>query len=81
MVLEAATNGIKRTMKTILVDSHDIAAISDSLEKVDPVFYVDKNITAFDLREIVVCYKETTYHVGKDICVHEGVLVHDFGEV
>ncbi|CAH8383454.1 unnamed protein product [Eruca vesicaria subsp. sativa] len=46
-------------------------------------FYMDKNVTACNLSEIVVCYKENSYHVVKDICVDEGVLVHEkflFGE-
>ncbi|CAF1920006.1 BnaC02g35230D [Brassica napus] len=45
----------------------------NSLEKVDPVFYMDKNVTACDLPEIVVCYNEKTYHVVKDICVDDSV--------
>ncbi|CAH2045554.1 unnamed protein product [Thlaspi arvense] len=64
-------------------NGQDVAANKDSLEKDDPVFYMDKNVTACDLPEIVVCYKENTYHVVKDICVDEGVPVHEkflFGE-
>ncbi|XP_018456050.1 uncharacterized protein LOC108827188 isoform X2 [Raphanus sativus] len=41
------------------------------------LFYMDKNVTACDLPEIVVRYKESTYHVVKDICVDEGVPVHE----
>ncbi|KAL0748946.1 hypothetical protein Bca101_030948 [Brassica carinata] len=47
------------------------------------LFYMDKNVTACDSPEIVVCYKESAYHVVKDICVDEGVPVHEkflFGE-
>ncbi|KAL1216663.1 hypothetical protein V5N11_029385 [Cardamine amara subsp. amara] len=65
--------------KEITDTSHDIVAN----EKIDPVFYMDKNVTACDLPEIVVCYKESTYHVVKDICVDEGVPVQEkflFGE-
>ncbi|KAL0889567.1 hypothetical protein Bca101_013550 [Brassica carinata] len=60
-----------------------IDAKSGSLKTVDPVFFMDKNVTACDLPEIVVCYKEDTYNVVKDICVDEGVPVHEkflFGE-
>ncbi|EFH51488.1 hypothetical protein ARALYDRAFT_484289, partial [Arabidopsis lyrata subsp. lyrata] len=63
--------------------SHDCDANVDSPDKKDPVFYMDKNVTACDLPEIVVCYKENTYHVVKDICVDEGVPVQEkflFGE-
>lgn len=70
--------------KKIRDTSHDCTAANGvSPEKVDPVFYMDKNITACDLPEIVVCYKESTYHVVKDICVDEGVPVQEkflFGE-
>lgn len=74
---------LDETGKKIRDTSHDCAAIGESPEKVDPVFYMDKNVTACDLPEIVVCYKENTYHVVKDICVDEGVPVQEkflFGE-
>lgn len=57
--------------------SHDNTSANGGL------FYMDKNVTACDLPEIVVRYKESTYHVVKDICVDEGVPVHEkflFGE-
>ncbi|CDY58627.1 BnaC09g52460D [Brassica napus] len=47
------------------------------------LFYMDKNVTACASPEVVVCYKESTYHVVKDICVDEGVPVQEkflFGE-
>ncbi|KAH0923940.1 hypothetical protein HID58_023958 [Brassica napus] len=63
---------------------NNIDAKSGSPEPVDPVFFMDKNVTACDLPEIVVCYNENTYyHVVKDICVDEGVPVQEkflFGE-
>ncbi|KAF8100871.1 hypothetical protein N665_0214s0032 [Sinapis alba] len=62
--------------KMIRGQSHDTAANGG-------LFYMDKNVTACDLPEIVVCYKESTYHVVKDICVDEGVPVQEkflFGE-
>lgn len=63
---------------------NNIDAKSGSPETVDPVFFMDKNVTACDLPEIVVCYNENTYyHVVKDICVDEGVPVQEkflFGE-
>ncbi|VVB04029.1 unnamed protein product [Arabis nemorensis] len=69
--------------KTIRDNSCDFTAKRDSLEEVDPVFYMDKNVMACDLPEILVCYKENTYNVVKDICVDEGVPVQEkflFGE-
>ncbi|AEC05750.1 hypothetical protein ISN45_At02g002780 [Arabidopsis thaliana x Arabidopsis arenosa] len=69
--------------KKVRDTSHDCDANVDSPEKKDPVFYMDKNVTACDLPEIVVCYKENTYHIVKDICVDEGVPVQEkflFGE-
>ncbi|KAJ0252889.1 18S pre-ribosomal assembly protein gar2-like protein [Hirschfeldia incana] len=56
--------------------SHDTAANGG-------LCYTDKNVTACDSPEIVACYKESTYHVVKDICVDEGVPVQEkflFGE-
>ncbi|XP_024042063.1 uncharacterized protein LOC18045192 [Citrus clementina] len=42
----------------------------------EPVFYMDKSVTECELPELIVCYKENTYHV-KDICIDEGVHSHD----
>lgn len=36
------------------------------------VIYTDKNVMECELPELIVCYKESTFHV-KDICVDEGV--------
>ncbi|XP_048228918.1 uncharacterized protein LOC8264664 isoform X2 [Ricinus communis] len=44
----------------------------ESFDK-DSVFYIDKNVMEPELPELVLCYKENTYHVVKDICVDEGV--------
>lgn len=83
-VLESHSCGDANEVGKKLTDtSHDLAANGETLDKVDPVFYMDKNVTACDLPEIVVCYKENTYHVVKDICVDEGVPVQEkflFGE-
>ncbi|XP_019057036.1 PREDICTED: uncharacterized protein LOC104805213 isoform X3 [Tarenaya hassleriana] len=59
------------------VNGDHFSAEGDSLEKEGSVFYMDKSVTACDLPEIVVCYKENTYHVVKDICVDEGVAVKE----
>lgn len=57
---------------------HNINANNGSPKTVDLVFYMDKNEKACDLRDIVVCFKENTYYVVKDICVHRDVLVQKF---
>lgn len=88
MIQEAATNGIKTTMETILVgtlmrlERNSIVMILLiqgilSRKLIRCFIYMDKNVTVCDLPEIVVCYKEKTYHVVKDICADEGVLVQE----
>ncbi|CAK7326419.1 unnamed protein product [Dovyalis caffra] len=42
----------------------------------DSVFYMDKSVMECEVPELIVCYKENTYHV-KDICVDEGVPLQD----
>lgn len=49
---------------------------TESFDK-DTVFYVDKSVMESELPELVVCYKEKTYHVVKDICIDEGVPLQD----
>lgn len=36
-------------------------------------FYNNKNVMECELPELIVCYKGSTYHAIKDICVDEGV--------
>ncbi|KAK8488693.1 hypothetical protein V6N11_019857 [Hibiscus sabdariffa] len=43
----------------------------------DSVFYLDKSVMECNLPELVVCYKENTYHVIKDIRIDDGVLTKD----
>ena len=79
MIQEAAMNGIKTTMETILVGT------LMRLERNSIVMILliqgilsRKLIRCFIyMPEIVVCYKEKTYHVVKDICADEGVLVQE----
>ncbi|MBA0621085.1 hypothetical protein Godav_006736 [Gossypium davidsonii] len=47
----------------------------DSIQ--DSVFYLDRSVMECNLPELVVCYKESTYHVVKDICIDDGVLTKD----
>ncbi|XP_034902751.1 uncharacterized protein [Populus alba] len=42
----------------------------------ESVFYVDKSVMEREVPDLIVCYKENTYHV-KDICVDEGVPLQD----
>lgn len=49
---------------------------TESLEK-DSIFYMDKSVMERELPEVIVCYKESTYHVVKDICIDEGVPLQD----
>ncbi|KAF9674212.1 hypothetical protein SADUNF_Sadunf10G0104100 [Salix dunnii] len=42
----------------------------------DSVFYMDKSVLGREVPELIVCYKENTYHV-KDICIDEGVPLQD----
>lgn len=50
---------------------------TDESEHRDSVSYVDKSVMECDLPELVVCYKESSDHVVKDICVDEGVPIQD----
>ncbi|KAH6762957.1 18S pre-ribosomal assembly protein gar2-like protein [Perilla frutescens var. hirtella] len=34
--------------------------------------YTDKNVLEYERPELIVCYKEISYHVVKDICMDEG---------
>ncbi|KAJ6772140.1 18S PRE-RIBOSOMAL ASSEMBLY PROTEIN GAR2-LIKE PROTEIN [Salix koriyanagi] len=42
----------------------------------DSVFYMDKSVLGREVPELIVCYKENTYHV-KDICIDEGLPLQD----
>lgn len=48
----------------------------DLTEK-NSVVYMDKSVVEHELPELIVCYKENTYHVVKDICIDEGVPMQD----
>ncbi|KAK9276516.1 hypothetical protein L1049_006050 [Liquidambar formosana] len=54
-----------------------VAQYTISSSKVDLLeetyFYTDKSVMECDLPELIVCYKESSYHVVKDICIDEGV--------
>ncbi|KAF2282930.1 hypothetical protein GH714_043247 [Hevea brasiliensis] len=48
----------------------------ESFEK-NKVFYVDKSVMESELPELVVCYRDSAYHIVKDICIDEGVPSQD----
>lgn len=45
---------------------------TESFDK-DSDFVMDKGVMECELPELTFCYKESTYHVVKDICIDEGV--------
>ncbi|CAK9177522.1 unnamed protein product [Ilex paraguariensis] len=49
---------------------------SQSFDK-DTDLYTDKNVMECDLPELIVCYRESTYQIVKDICIDEGVFCED----
>uniref|UniRef100_A0A1D1XJ75 Methylthioribose-1-phosphate isomerase n=1 Tax=Anthurium amnicola TaxID=1678845 RepID=A0A1D1XJ75_9ARAE len=36
-------------------------------------FYMDKGVTEIELPKIIVCYKEGSYHIVKDVCIDERI--------
>ncbi|KAH9614178.1 hypothetical protein KSS87_001308 [Heliosperma pusillum] len=47
------------------------------LTRKDTELFTDKTVTVCDLPELMVCYKESTYHTVKDIGIDEGMPMHD----
>ncbi|KAL6983290.1 hypothetical protein U1Q18_016678 [Sarracenia purpurea var. burkii] len=45
----------------------------------ETALYMDKTVMECQLPELMVCYKENTYHVVKDICIDDGVHSEDKG--
>ncbi|XAR55952.1 hypothetical protein NMG60_11036213 [Bertholletia excelsa] len=39
--------------------------------------YTDKNVMQYDLSKSIICERENTYQVVKDICIDEGVIFKD----
>ncbi|KAK3039782.1 hypothetical protein RJ639_027095 [Escallonia herrerae] len=58
-------------------DSVKPCTIPSEMFERDVEFYTDKNVTECELPEMMVCYKENSFHVVKDICVDEGVPSED----
>lgn len=70
---DLAKDNEKNVQGLELPDSHSCGEMESFQES---VFYMDKSVTECELPELIVCYKENTYHV-KDICIDEGVHSHD----
>ncbi|KAJ4838280.1 hypothetical protein Tsubulata_037839 [Turnera subulata] len=43
----------------------------------DSIIYMDKSVMEREVPELTICYKDTNYHVVKDICIDEGVPSRD----
>ncbi|XVF43288.1 hypothetical protein PTKIN_Ptkin02bG0028000 [Pterospermum kingtungense] len=68
-------NGTEKAIRDVVTsDSHSSKNMNSFQDK---VFYLDKSVMECELPELVVCYRESTYHVVKDICVDEGVPTQD----
>ncbi|XP_077221883.1 uncharacterized protein LOC143855694 [Tasmannia lanceolata] len=55
------------------VASYSLPGTEFELSKNEMDVYTNKNIMEFALPELMVCFKESNYHVIKDICIDEGV--------
>ncbi|XP_022726215.1 uncharacterized protein LOC111282410 [Durio zibethinus] len=73
-VIDFADGNAKAIGDFVTSNSHSMKNM-DSFQ--DSVFYLDKSVMECELPELVVCYKESTYHVVKDICADEGVPTQD----
>ncbi|XVE74397.1 hypothetical protein DITRI_Ditri12bG0013900 [Diplodiscus trichospermus] len=73
-VNDFASGNDKAIRDFVTSNSHSLKNM-DSFQ--DSVFYLDKNVMECELHELVVCYKESTYHVVKDICIDEGIPTQD----
>ncbi|KAL8157379.1 uncharacterized protein LOC141673661 isoform X2 [Apium graveolens] len=47
--------------------------VHTEMSNADSTVYTDKNILESDLPELIVCYKDSSFHAVKDICVDEGM--------
>ncbi|XWS34225.1 hypothetical protein CRYUN_Cryun21dG0022200 [Craigia yunnanensis] len=68
-------NGNEMEVRDFVTSNSHSSKNMDSFK--DSVFYLDKSVMKCELPELVVCYKESTYHVVKDICIDEGVPAQD----
>ncbi|WRX15557.1 hypothetical protein QQP08_008044 [Theobroma cacao] len=68
-------NGNEKEVRDFVTSNSPSLKNMDSFQ--NSVFYLDKSVMECELPELVVCYKESTYHVVKDICIDEGVPTQD----
>ncbi|XVF03123.1 hypothetical protein REPUB_Repub04eG0233800 [Reevesia pubescens] len=68
-------NGNEKEVRDFVTSNSHFSKNMDSFQ--DSIFYLDKSVMECELPELVVCYKESTYHVVKDICIDEGVPTQD----
>ncbi|KAA8529296.1 hypothetical protein F0562_033905 [Nyssa sinensis] len=63
-----------KTDANVVRDSIPLCTNPSNIELFEETtFYTSKNVMECELPELVICYKESTYHVVKDICIDEGV--------
>ncbi|XP_022776688.1 uncharacterized protein LOC111318224 [Durio zibethinus] len=68
-------NGNEKEVRDFVTSNSHSLKNMDSFQ--DSVFYLDKSVMECEVPELEVCYKESTYHVVKDICIDEGVPKQD----
>ncbi|XP_022733309.1 kinesin-related protein 8-like [Durio zibethinus] len=68
-------NGNEKEFRDFVTSNTHSSKNMDSFQ--ESVFYLDKSVMECQLPELVVCYKESTYNVVKDICIDEGVPTQD----
>ncbi|GMI87569.1 hypothetical protein HRI_002426200 [Hibiscus trionum] len=69
------TNGYEKEVRDFVTSNSHSSKNTDSFQ--DSFFYFDKSVMEFQLPELVICYKESAYHVVKDICIDKGVPTQD----
>ncbi|KAK8522694.1 hypothetical protein V6N12_056395 [Hibiscus sabdariffa] len=71
----SAHDGNEKEVRDFVTSNSHSSKNTNSFQ--DSVFYFDKSVMECQLPELVVCYKESTYHVVKDICIDKGVPTQD----
>ncbi|PSR88194.1 Protein BREAKING OF ASYMMETRY IN THE STOMATAL LINEAGE like [Actinidia chinensis var. chinensis] len=65
----------KNSSEIDVIDENEFRKIE--LLKKDTDLYTDKSVMESELPELMVCYKNNTFHVVKDICIDEGLPSKD----
>ncbi|XVF85753.1 hypothetical protein PTKIN_Ptkin17bG0142600 [Pterospermum kingtungense] len=71
MSLNDFASGNEKEVRDFVTSNSHSSKNMDSFQ--ESIFYLDKSVMECEVPELVVCYKDNTYHVVKDICVDEGV--------